>query len=190
MAWITGGVTHTVARGFVTGGTATLLRGGGFEKKVEGQREQAGRETFLCTTDDSSSEQKHRTAFYAREHARSSYKPAIFMDSGFLFDASLEILGGEDWALAGGGGWVKGIESNGSSSMFGEGLDDLGVQREQDGREAFPGMTNSSIDQQHRTTFCALKHARSSHKPAIFMDSGFLVDTSLEMLEGGGSVAV
>ena len=53
-------------------------------------------------------------------------------------------------------------------------------------REAFPGTTNSStIDQQHRMTFCALKHARSSYKPAIFMDNGFLVDASLEMLEGG-----
>ncbi|CAN0526907.1 unnamed protein product, partial [Laminaria digitata] len=71
MAWITGGVTHTITRGLVTGRTATLLRGEGFEKKVEGQREQAGRETFLCTNNGSSSEQKHRTAFCALKHARS-----------------------------------------------------------------------------------------------------------------------
>ena len=74
--------------------------------------------------------------------------------------------------------------------MFGVGLGMVGVQREQYGKEAFPGTTNSSMSQQHRTTFCALKDARSSYKPAIFMDSGFLVDTSSEMLEGGGSVAV
>ena len=81
---------------------------------------------------------------------------------------------------------VKGKESNGSSSsMFGEGLEKVELQREQGGREAFPGTTNRGIDQQHRTTFYALKYARSSYKPAIFMDSGFLVDTSLEMLEGG-----
>ena len=70
--------------------------------------------------------------------------------------------------------------------MFGEGLEKVELQREQGGREAFPGTTNRGIDQQHRTTFYALKYARSSYKPAIFMDSGFLVDTSLEMLDGGG----
>ena len=59
------------------------------------------------------------------------------------------------------------------------------VQRGQDGKEAFPGTTNSCIDQQHRATFCALKHARSSYKTTIFMESGFLVDSSLEILEGG-----
>ena len=32
---------------------------------------------------------------------------------------------------------------------------------------------------------CALKYARSSFKPAIFVDSGFLVNSSLEILEGG-----
>ena len=30
----------------------------------------------------------------------------------------------------------------------------------------------------------------SSYEPAIFMDSEFLVDAALEMLRGGGSVAV
>ena len=41
------------------------------------------------------------------------------------------------------------------------------------------------MDQQHRTTFCALEDARSSYKPAFFKDSGFLIDASLE-LHGGG----
>ena len=41
------------------------------------------------------------------------------------------------------------------------------------------------MDQQHRTTFCALEGARSNYKPAIFMDSGFLVEAALEMLGGG-----
>ena len=31
---------------------------------------------------------------------------------------------------------------------------------------------------------------RSSYKPAIFMDSGFLIDASLEVIRAGGSVAV
>ena len=35
-------------------------------------------------------------------------KPAIFIDSGSLVDTSLEVLGGEDWALAGGDGCVRG----------------------------------------------------------------------------------
>ena len=35
------------------------------------------------------------------------------------------------------------------------------------------GATDRRVDQQHRTAFCASKHVRSSHKPAISMDSGF-----------------
>ena len=46
------------------------------------------------------------------------------------------------------------------------------------------GTTDSSVDQQHRTTFCALKHARSSNKPAISMDSGFFVYASSGVLGG------
>ena len=46
----------------------------------------------------------------------------------------------------GGGGWVEGKRSNGSCSMFGEGLERVGVQSEQGGNEAFPGSTDSSID--------------------------------------------
>ena len=41
------------------------------------------------------------------------------------------------------------------------------------------------MDQQHRTTFDALERARSSYKPPIFMDSGFLVEAALEILGGG-----
>ena len=73
--------------------------------------------------------------------------------------------------------------------MLGEKLGKkVGVQTEQDGREAFLSTTNSSINQQHPTTFCALKPTRSSYKLAIFMDSGFLVHISLEMLDGGGGI--
>ena len=74
--------------------------------------------------------------------------------------------------------------------MFGERLGKVysGTEgaRQQGG---FPWYTtnNSSIDQQHRTTFCALKLAGSSYKPTIFMDSGFLDHISLEILEGGAS---
>ena len=47
-------------------------------------------------------------------------------------------------------------------------------------------MTYSSMDPQHRMIFCALECACSSYKPAIFMDSGFLVEAALEVLGGGG----
>ncbi|CAN0452745.1 unnamed protein product, partial [Laminaria digitata] len=83
--------------------------------------------------------------FCALKHARSSYKPAIFIVSGFLVDTSSEVLGGENWALAVGALRVKGKESNGSSSsMFGEGLEKVELQREQGGREAFPGIDHSN----------------------------------------------
>ena len=44
------------------------------------------------------------------------------------------------------------------------------LQRERDGRDSLLSTTNnSSVDQQHRTTFCALKYVRSSYKPAILV---------------------
>lgn len=61
-------------------------------------------------------------------------------------------------------------------------------QRKRDGREGFPGTTHSSKDQQHRTTFKTLEDTRGSSKPAVFMDSGVLVDASSEVpgtREGG-----
>ena len=67
-------------------------------------------------------DQQHRTTFCALEDARGSYKPTIFIDSGVLVDTSPQVLGGEDWNLAGRGGWVRGRGSNGSSSTLGEGL--------------------------------------------------------------------
>ena len=69
--------------------------------------------------------------------------------------------------------------------MWGEGLEDVEeLQRDQEGGDAFLGAADSSVDQQHRTTFSALKHARSSYKPAILMDSEFLVDSSSGVLGG------
>ena len=90
------------------------------------QGEQDGIEAFPGTT-DSSIDQQHRTTFCAWKHARSSYKPATFMASGFLVDASSEAR--EDRALVGGGGWVEGKGSNGSSSKSGERLGKVGVKR-------------------------------------------------------------
>lgn len=84
---------------------------------------------------------------------------------------------GRGTGLRGGGGWVKEKRSTASSSMFGEVLGKVGVQRKQDGREAFPGATNSCMEQQHRSTFCASNHAHSSYKPAIFIDNGFFTHT-------------
>ena len=79
--------------------------------------------------------------------------------------------GGKDWTLAGEGGWVRGKASNGSNIMFGLGLEKVEPQRKQDGRQSFPGTIHSSMDQQHRTTFYALKDACGSYKPAILMES-------------------
>ena len=55
--------------------------------------------------------------------------------------------------------------------MGGGGGEGIPLQREQDGRETFLGMTDSSIGRLHRATFCALKHVRSSHYHAIHLDS-------------------
>ena len=90
--------------------------------------------------------------------------------------------GGEDWALAVGGGRVRGTRSKSSNSMLGEGWEEVEkLQRERDGTDSLMRTTETSVDQQHRTTFCALKHARSSNKPAISMDSG---ETSGKKLPG------
>ena len=82
------------------------------------------------------------------------------------------MLGGGDWALAVGGGRVSGAESNSissSSSVGGEGLEEVEeLQRENHRKDSLIGTTDSSVYQQHRTTFCALKHARSSYKPALW----------------------
>ena len=94
------------------------------------------------------------------------------MDSGVLVDASSGVLGGRDWALAVGGGTARGTRSKSSNSVWGEGLENKveEPQEERDIRDFLLGTTDSSVDQQHRTTFFALKHACSSNKPAILMD--------------------
>ena len=110
------------------------------------------------------------------KHTRSSYKPAIYADSGLSFDDSSGVYGGEDLALEVGSGKVRG----GSSSDWEEGVKMAGSQREQDGGDSFLA-TADSIKQQYRTAFCALKHTRSSYKPAIYMDSGLSFDASSEV---------
>ena len=85
------------------------------------------------------------------------------MDSGLSFDASSEVCGGEDLDRAVGNGKVKG----GSGSVLGDGIKRAEPQRERDGGDSFLATTDS-IRQQHRTAFCALKHTRSSCKPAIY----------------------
>ena len=82
-----------------------------------------------------------------------------------------------DFALAVGSGKVR----DGSSSVFGGGVKRAGPQRERDGVDS----TTDSIRQQHRTAFCALKHTRSSYKPAIYyVDSGLSFDASSEVYRG------
>ena len=97
------------------------------------------------------------------------------------------MLGGEDWALAVGGGRVRDTRSKSSDSMWGGGLENQveEPQEERDSRDSLLGTTDSSVDQQYRTTFCALKHACSSNKPGILMGSGFLVDAFSGVLGGG-----
>ena len=72
-----------------------------------------------------------------------------------------------------------GITSWGAGS--GEGTS---LQRKQDGGETLLAMTDSSIGKLHRTTFCALKHTRSSHYPVIYLDSGLSFDASLAVRSG------
>ena len=60
--------------------------------------------------------------------------------------------------------------------------EEVRLQRERGGRDSLIGTTDSSVDQQHRSVFFALKHACSSYKPAILMDSGCLVDASSRVL--------
>ena len=74
------------------------------------------------------------------------------------------MLGKEDWALAVVGGRVRGTGSSSSNSMWGEGLDNKveEPQEERDGSDSLLGPTDRSVYQQHPTTFCELKHARSS----------------------------
>ena len=67
------------------------------------------------------------------------------MDSGFLVDASSGGLGGGDWALAVGGGRVRGTRSRSRNSVWGEGLEGVEtLQRERDGRDSLVGTTDSS----------------------------------------------
>ena len=102
-------------------GTERLMRGRGIIR-AEPQRERYGGDSFLATTDRSIKQQYH-TAFCVLKHTRSSYKPASYMDSGLWFDASSEVLGGEDLALA-----VR----NWSSSVWEEGVKRAEPQRERD----------------------------------------------------------
>ena len=89
------------------------------------QREQECRDSF-GGTGDSSVDQQHCTTICALKCARSSYKPAIFMDSGVLVDALSGMLGREDWALAVGSGRVRGTGTRSSSrSVWGEGLEEV-----------------------------------------------------------------
>ena len=64
------------------------------------------------------------------------------------------------------------------------GLHRVRVQSGQDGGETLPRVTDSSIERLHRTTFCALKHTRSRHYPAVCLDSGLSFDASFKVHRG------
>ena len=102
------------------------------------------------------------------------------MDIGLPFDASSEVFGGEDLVLAVGTGKLKG----GSGSVWGEAVKTVRPQRERDDGASFFATTDS-IRQQYRAAFCALKHARSSYKPATYVDRELSFDASSEVYAGG-----
>ena len=105
------------------------------------------------------------------------------MDSGLSLDTSSEVFGEGSGCLALAVGDVK--VRGGSSSVWGAGIKRAELRRERDGGDSFLDTVDSSIQQiyLHRTAFCALKHTRSSYKPAIYMDSGLSFDASSEVFE-------
>ena len=64
-----------------------------------------------------------------------------------------------------------------------------GLHTERDVGDSLLATTDSSIWQQYRTIFCALKHTRSSYKQVIYLDSALPFDASLEA-HGKGDVAL
>ena len=97
-------------------------------------------------------------------------------------------------ALAVGGGMVRG----GNNRVWGEGVTRAELQKRRDGGDSLLATVDSSIRQQYRTTFCALKQTRSSYKPTFHLDSGLPFDVSSEahgegklgsgLVAGGGRV--
>ena len=95
-----------VGSGKLKGGRLGSVFGEGF-KRAGSHRERDGGNSVPATTDSIISQQ-HRTAFCALKHTRSSYKLAsYYVDSELSFDASWEVYGGEDLALAAGGGRAR-----------------------------------------------------------------------------------
>lgn len=62
-----------------------------------------------------------------------------------IWSIPFRMCSGRTLTHATGGGWVRGQESNGSSSMLGQRLEKVGLKRKQDGSEPFPGATHRSI---------------------------------------------
>ena len=98
---------RAVGSGKLKGGSGSF--GGRGLKRAGPQRERDGGDSFFAMTD--SIRQEHRTALCALKHTRSRYKLAIsYVDIGLSFDASSEVYGGEDLALAAGGGRARRTE--------------------------------------------------------------------------------
>ena len=135
--------------------------GGGGEEVVEIQRELDSKDPVIDTT-DGGVDQHPPTTFCALKNTRSRYTRAISMNIGLLVDASPSVLGKEDWALAVAGGRVRATVRSSRCNTWGEGLEQVEeLQIERDGRDSLL-VTIDRIDFHHRTTSCALKHARCS----------------------------
>ena len=117
------------------------------------------------------------------KNTRSSFKPAIYLNSGLSLDASSKVHGGEDFALEVGGGKVR----SGNSRVWDGGVTRAELQKGRDGGNSLLATADSSIRQQQR--FCSLGHARSSYKPDIYLDRGLSLDESSDV-HGGKDLAL
>ena len=138
--------------------------------RAETQRERDGGDAFLDTA-DSSIRQQYRTAFWALKYTHISYKPDAYMDSGLPFDIS-GVFAKEGSALAVGGGMVR----VGSSRIWGERMYRAEPQRKRDDGNSFFDTIDSSVRQQYRPAYGAIRYTRSTYKLATYMNSGLSFD--------------
>ena len=102
-------------------------------------------------------------AFYAFFDCYQRNKPVIYVDSGLPLDASAEVYGRSTWPLP---SEVSRL-GVGAVGFFSGGVKRPALQNERDDGHALIATTDTSTAQRYRTTFCALKHTRTSHKNVL-----------------------